>query len=103
MATKAEKITKKLKTKRVEKSQQKIARIKTGIVVGNKAQKTLRVRVERKFSHPLYTKIVKRHKNYLVHSNEQVEVGKIIRFKEVKPISKAKKWVLIDVLEKKQI
>lgn len=103
MAKKVKKIKKEVKpAANIKKTVKKTTRTQIGVVVGNKAQKTLRVRVETKFAHPLYTKIVKIHRNYLVHSNEQVEVGKTVRFKEVKPISKSKKWILVDVLNSKK-
>ena len=103
--TKKSKTTKKAPRKPVvvEKVKKKTnPRILVGEVVGNKASKTLRVRVETKYSHPLYTKILKKYKNFLVHSEEQVEVGKVVRFKEVKPISKSKNWLLIEIIETKK-
>ena len=88
---------------KVEKEMKKTnPRILIGEVVGNKANKTLRVRVEVKYAHPLYTKILKKYKNFLVHSEEVVELGKIVRFKETRPISKSKSWILIETLKGKE-
>ncbi len=76
----------------------KTAKTYVGVVMQNKAAKTLRVRVETKMAHPLYKKIIKRHKNYLIHSNEEVGIGARVTFKESRPISTSKKWVLVKVL-----
>ncbi len=73
-------------------------KVYTGVVVNNKAAGTVRVRVETKMAHPLYKKIIKRHKNYLVHTNEVIEVGSTVMFRESRPISGRKNWVVIKVL-----
>lgn len=68
-----------------------------GIVNSVSGEKTIRVRVETKFAHPLYKKIVKDHKNYLVHSDvEDIKIGDKVMIQEGKPISKKKKFYLIN-------
>ena len=71
----------------------------TGVVVSNKMDKTIVVRVERKFSHPVFKKVVKTTKKYKVHDekNECLE-GDFICIQETRPLSKQKRWRLLDVI-----
>lgn len=75
----------------------------TGFVVSNKMEKTVVVRVERKFAHPVFKKVVKATKKYKVHDekNECLE-GDFIRFQETRPLSKQKRWRLIDVITREK-
>lgn len=63
-----------------------------GEVIAKPSEMTLKVRVESKYAHPLYGKIVAEHKNYLVHceDTEKVELGDIVEIEEGKPVSKNK-------------
>lgn len=68
-----------------------------GIVVNVIGEKTIKVKVETKFPHPLYKKIIKTHKNYLVHvAKEKCEKGDIVWITEGKPVSKSKKFYLVE-------
>ena len=73
-----------------------------GVVVSNKMDKTIVVRVERKFSHPVFKKVVKTTKQYKVHdeNNECLE-GDFICIQETRPLSKEKRWRLLDVVSRK--
>lgn len=75
----------------------------TGVVVSNKMDKTVVVRVERKFSHPVFKKVVKTTKKYKVHDekNECLE-GDFIRIQEARPLSKQKRWRLLDVITREK-
>ncbi len=75
----------------------------TGGVVSNKMDKTVVVRVERKFSHPVFKKVVKTTKKYKVHDekNECLE-GDFIRIQETRPLSKQKNWRLLDVITREK-
>ena len=75
----------------------------TGVVVSNKMDKTIVVRVERKFPHPAFKKVVKTTKKYKVHDekNECLE-GDFICIQETRPLSKQKRWRLLDVITKKK-
>lgn len=75
----------------------------TGVVVSNKMDKTVVVRVERKFSHPVFKKVVKTTKKYKVHDekNECLE-GDFIRIQETRPLSKQKNWRLLDVITREK-
>ena len=73
----------------------------TGVVVSNKMDKTVVVKVERRFSHPVFKKVVKTTKKYKVHDekNECLE-GDFIRIQETRPLSKEKRWRLLGVISK---
>ncbi len=77
-------------------------KIRTGVVVGDKADKTITVMVERRFSHPLYGKGVKRSKRYHVHDERNAcRVGDTVRIVETRPLSKTKRWRLLETLGRK--
>ena len=68
-----------------------------GVVVSNKADKTVTVLVERRGMHPVYKKFIKRSKRYHAHDeNNQVQVGDTVRIRECPPMSKTKSWVVIE-------
>jgi len=73
----------------------------TGVVVSSKMDKTIVVKVERRFAHPVFKKVVKTTKKYKVHDekNECVE-GDFIRIQETRPLSKEKRWRLMDIVSK---
>jgi small subunit ribosomal protein S17 len=71
-------------------------RILQGVVVSDKQEKTVVVRVERRFTHPLLKKTVRRSKNYHAHDeNQQFKVGDQVSIEETKPISKLKRWTVV--------
>ncbi len=71
-------------------------RVLQGVVVGDKADKTVTVLVERRIMHPLYKKFIKRSKKYLAHDQDnRSKVGDVVRIQECRPISKAKSWQVI--------
>ena len=68
----------------------------TGVVVSDKADKTVSVLVERKYLHPMYKKTLRTTKKYAAHDeNNSFKIGDKITIEESKPISKSKKWVVI--------
>ena len=72
-------------------------RILQGTVVSDKNDKTVVVKVERRFTHPLYKKTVRRSKNYKAHDEANVKkVGDLVSIQESRPISKDKCWVVIE-------
>ncbi len=72
-------------------------RILQGTVVSDKNDKTVVVRVERRFTHPVLTKTVRRSKKYHAHDEtNQFKVGDAVSIQESKPISKNKRWVVVD-------
>ena len=73
----------------------------TGQVVGDKMDKTVVVKVERKFRHPAFKKIVKVNKKYKVHDEQnQCRVGDVIQISECRPLSKEKRWRLAEIVKK---
>jgi small subunit ribosomal protein S17 len=75
-------------------------RLKQGVVVSNKMQKTCVVRVSRKFKHPMYEKIIERSKKYYAHTEEKLNVGDVVAIMETRPLSKLKCWRIVQVIEK---
>lgn len=74
---------------------------KTGVVVSNKMDKTVAVKVERRLMHPLYGKFVKRSKKFLAHDEENTcKIGDTVRIMETRPLSKMKRWRLVEILER---
>jgi small subunit ribosomal protein S17 len=74
---------------------------KTGVVVSNKMDKTIAVKVERSLMHPLYGKFVKRSKKFFAHDEENTcNVGDFVRIMETRPLSKNKRWRLIEIMER---
>jgi small subunit ribosomal protein S17 len=70
-------------------------RVLQGVVVSDKAQKTVVVRVEKNIMHPIFKKYIKRHAKYAAHDElDQYKVGDTVRIIESKPISRTKKWVV---------
>jgi len=71
-------------------------RVLQGIVVSDKTDKTVVVRVERRFTHPLLKKTVRRSKKYQAHDEtNQYKVGDRVLIEESRPISKTKRWVVV--------
>mgnify|MGYP001605988469 CR=1 FL=1 len=76
-------------------------KIKTGVVVSDKMQKTIVVRVERLTRHPLYKKIIRRFKKFKAHDEKNsAKVGDTVKIVESRPLSKDKRWRLLEVLNK---
>lgn len=76
-------------------------RVFQGKVASNKADKTIVVEIETQVAHPLYKKYYKRTKKVMAHDEtNQCGIGDVVRVKEHRPISKNKRWVLIEVVSK---
>ncbi len=72
-------------------------RVLQGVVVSDKADKTVTVLVERRVMHPVYKKFIKRSKRYHAHDeNNQVQLGDTVRIRECAPLSKSKTWIVIE-------
>jgi small subunit ribosomal protein S17 len=71
-------------------------RVLQGVVVSDKQNKTVVVKVERRFTHPVLKKTVRRTKNYHAHDeNNTAKVGDLVFIEESRPISKLKSWVVV--------
>jgi len=74
---------------------------KVGRVVSNKMAKTVVVRVEENRPHPLYRKYIRRHFRFHAHDPEgQAGVGDMVQIEECRPLSRLKRWRLVEILEK---
>jgi len=72
-----------------------------GTVVSDKADKSVTVLVERRIAHPLYGKGVKRSKKYHAHDeNNEYRTGDVVRITETRPLSKTKRWRVIELIER---
>lgn len=75
--------------------------IKQGIVVSDKSDKTIVVRVERQFIHPLYKKTVRRHKKFMAHDEtNDAHEGDVVQIIESRPMSARKRWALHKIVER---
>jgi small subunit ribosomal protein S17 len=75
-----------------------------GIVISNKMQKTIVVKVENRYSHPIYSKTLLKTKKYLAHDElEECNIGDQVLVEECRPLSKKKRWKLLQVLSKSSL
>ena len=74
---------------------------RVGEVVSNKMTKTIVVRVERRFPHPQYKKIITAYKKFYAHDEKaEAKIGDTVRIEETRPLSKLKRWKLVEVVER---
>ncbi|MBE0710855.1 MAG: 30S ribosomal protein S17 [Candidatus Aminicenantes bacterium] len=80
---------------------QKRKTTKIGKVVSRKMKKTVTVQVERQIRHPLYKKTIRRKQSFLVHDEtENCKLGDVVRIIETRPISKTKRWRVLEIIGK---
>lgn len=80
---------------------QKLARTLVGLVVSNKMDKSIVVKVERKVMHPIYGKYIKKSSKITAHDDaNECNIGDTVQIKETRPISKSKSWILDKVVER---
>jgi small subunit ribosomal protein S17 len=76
-------------------------KIRVGKVVGDKMEKTIVVAVEENVKHPLYSKTIRRTKKFKAHDEtNEAKVGDTVRIMETRPMSKDKRWRLVEIVEK---
>lgn len=82
----------------MEQTQERGSRkVKKGIVVSNKMEKTVVVKVERTLRHPIYGKVVRRAKKYYAHNESKpLEIGDEVQIMETRPLSKLKRWRVVE-------
>jgi small subunit ribosomal protein S17 len=74
---------------------------RVGEVVSNKMTKTIVVRVERRFPHPRFKKVVTAYTKFYVHDEKsEAKVGDMVRIEETRPLSKLKRWRLVEIVDK---
>jgi small subunit ribosomal protein S17 len=72
-------------------------RVLQGVVVSDKQDKTVVVKVERRFTHPLLKKTVRRSKKFHAHDeNNRSKVGDTVSIEETRPVSKLKRWIVVE-------
>jgi small subunit ribosomal protein S17 len=78
-----------------------LRKIRVGVVSSNKMDKSIVVKVERKVKHPLYGKFVKKSTSFHAHDEKnECSIGDTVKIMETRPISKTKRWRLVEVVEK---
>ena len=76
-------------------------KIRTGMVISNKMNKTVVVRVQSSFRHPLYGKVIRRAKQFKVHDPEnKCRIGDKVEIVETRPLSKDKRWRVVKIIQK---
>jgi len=76
-------------------------KVRVGVVVSDKMDKTVVVRVTREFRHPIYGKRVKLSKKYMAHDeNNECRVGDIVKIMETRPLSRHKRWRVVEIIER---
>ena len=74
-------------------------KVRRGIVISDKMQKTITVKVERQILHPMYKKFIKRSKTFFVHDEENTaRVGDFVQIVETRPLSKNKRWRIESII-----
>jgi small subunit ribosomal protein S17 len=78
-----------------------LRKTRIGVVSSNKMAKTITVAVERKVKHPIYGKFVKKTTKFHAHDEkDECGVGDVVKIMETRPLSKTKRWRLVEVVEK---
>jgi small subunit ribosomal protein S17 len=84
-----------------EHPERRARKVRQGYVVSDKMDKTVVVRVDRRTTHPLYRKTVTKSTRYHAHDEaNDVKVGDLVRIAETRPLSKTKRWRVVEVVER---
>lgn len=80
-----------------------LRKTKVGNVVSNKMDKTITVSVERRVKHPVYGKVIRRTSKLTAHDEKnECNEGDVVKIMETRPLSKKKRWRLVEILERKK-
>lgn len=83
----------------MEEKERGSRKVREGIVVSNKMQKTVTVRVERTLRHAHFEKVITRATKFYAHTeNNDIQVGQRVRIEETRPLSKLKRWRVVGVI-----
>lgn len=78
-----------------------LRKTKVGVVVSNKMEKSIVVAIERRVAHPIYKKYFKKTTKLMAHDeNNECGIGDVVKIMETRPLSKDKKWRLVEIVEK---
>ncbi len=81
--------------------QRNLRKTRIGVVSSNKMEKTITVAVERKVKHPIYGKFLNKTTKFHAHDEKnECTVGDVVKIMETRPLSKTKRWRLVEVIEK---
>jgi len=81
--------------------QRNLRKERSGVVTGDKMQKSITVAVRRRFKHPIYGKYITKITKYIAHDEEDTcKMGDTVKIAETRPISKRKKWRLVEIIER---
>ncbi|MBL7995328.1 30S ribosomal protein S17 [bacterium] len=84
-----------------KKTRSNSRKVRVGTVVSDKMQKSIVVKIERKVVHPTYKKYVKRTAKLMAHDEkEEAGIGDLVKIMETRPLSKSKRWRLVEVVKK---
>lgn len=84
-----------------EGAERGMRKVRQGVVVSNKMQKSVVVQVERTVRHPIYQKVLKQSKKYMAHNEDaSVKEGDTVRIMECRPLSAHKRWRVIEVVKR---
>jgi len=82
-------------------AERNLRKTKIGVVTSNKMKKTITVSVERRVKHPIYGKFVKKTTKFHAHDEKnECSIGDIVKIMETRPLSKTKRWRMVEVVEK---
>lgn len=82
-------------------SERGVRKVRTGTVVSDKMDKTVTVLIERKIQHPIYKKYYRKSKKFLVHDESNTcGIGDVVTIMETRPLSKTKRWRVVEIVEK---
>jgi small subunit ribosomal protein S17 len=85
----------------IQMEERNLRKERTGLVVSNKMEKTITVKVERRLKHPIYGKYVKRSKKFFAHDEKnECTIGDVVTIMETRPLSKLKRWRLVVINQK---
>lgn len=85
----------------METTERNLRKERIGKVVSNKMQKSITVAVDRRVKHPIYGKFVHRTTKFMAHDEKnEAGIGDTVRISETRPLSKLKRWRLVEVIEK---
>lgn len=78
-----------------------LRKTRVGVVKSNKMDKTISVEVQRRIKHPIYGKYMKKSKKFIAHDEtNDCNIGDTVRIMETRPLSKRKRWRLVEVIER---
>ena len=82
-------------------AERNLRKTRTGVVVSNKMDKSISILVERRLQHPIYGKFVKKTNKFMAHDEtNDAKEGDLVRIMETRPLSKSKRWRLVEILER---